>query len=82
MPSGWKRAGKPDPRVADRGPDFEHATPSNGHDDHPQQRPDLRIDERQILLFTVAGDVEQQWVRKPIETREVSFNEVWNDSGP
>ena len=40
---------------------------------------DLGIDERQIVLVTVAGDVEQQRIGKPIETGEVPLDEVWND---
>ena len=76
---GRERAGEPDPRVADGGADFENARGADGGGQHAQQRADFRVDQRKVLLFALARDLEKHGVGEAIEPGEVSFDGVRDD---
>ena len=72
MPSGGRA--RPDARVANRGPDLQNARGANRRGQHPQQRADFRVDERELLLAAVACDVVKDRVGHAVEAGKVALD--------
>ena len=70
---------EPHARVANRGANLQNALGPDGHGEHAEQRPHLRVNERKLRPGPLLRDCFEDSVASVVEFRQVALDSVWNN---